>query len=77
MTCFMLQRGVRAIQVEDAITDYLLDIVHATRRSEDLHVGVSTRGALTLYRAAQSLALVSGRGLCDPGRYQDTGGFAC
>jgi MoxR-like ATPase len=61
-----LQRGVRAIQVDDAITDYLLDIVHATRRSEDLHVGVSTRGALTLYRAAQSLALVSGRGYVIP-----------
>jgi MoxR-like ATPase len=56
-----LQRGVRAVKVDDAITDYLLDIVHATRKSEDLHVGVSTRGALTLYRAAQSLALVSGR----------------
>ena len=56
-----LQRGVRMVQVDDAITDYLLDIVHATRRSDDLHVGVSTRGALTLYRAAQSLALVSGR----------------
>jgi MoxR-like ATPase len=56
-----LQRGVRMVQVDDAIGDYLLDIVHATRRSEDLHVGVSTRGALTLYRAAQSLALVSGR----------------
>jgi MoxR-like ATPase len=62
----VLQRGVRAIQVDDAITDYLLDIVHATRRSEDLHVGVSTRGALTLYRAAQSLALVSGRGYVIP-----------
>jgi MoxR-like ATPase len=61
-----LQRGVRTIQVDDAITDYLLDIVHATRRSEDLHVGVSTRGALTLYRAAQSLALVSGRGYVIP-----------
>jgi MoxR-like ATPase len=61
-----LQRGVRAIQVDDAITDYLLDIVHATRRSEDLQVGVSTRGALTLYRAAQSLALVSGRGYVVP-----------
>ena len=35
--------------------------MHATREGEDLHVGVSTRGALTLYRAAQSLALVSGR----------------
>jgi MoxR-like ATPase len=56
-----LQQGVRMVQVDDSITEYLLDIVHATRRSEDLHVGVSTRGALTLYRAAQSLALVSGR----------------
>jgi MoxR-like ATPase len=56
-----LQAGVRRVQVDDAITEYVLDIVHATRRSDDLHVGVSTRGALTLYRAAQSLALVSGR----------------
>lgn len=62
----MLQRAVRAVQVDDAISDYLLDIVHATRRSEDLHVGVSTRGALTLYRAAQSLALVSGRNYVVP-----------
>ena len=56
-----LQRAVREVRVEDAISDYLLDIVHATRDGEDLHVGVSTRGALTLYRAAQSLAFVSGR----------------
>jgi MoxR-like ATPase len=61
-----LQRGVRMVQVDDAIADYLLDVVHATRRSEDLHVGVSTRGALTLYRAAQSLALVSGRNYVIP-----------
>src|SRR6516165_4432474 len=56
-----LQRAVRLVRVDDTIADYLLDIVHATRKGEDLHVGVSTRGALTLYRAAQSLALVSGR----------------
>ena len=62
----MLQRSVRAVQVDDAIGEYLLDIVHATRRSEDLHVGVSTRGALTLYRAAQSLAMVSGRNYVIP-----------
>ena len=48
-----LQRGVRTIQVDDAITDYLLDIVHATRRSDDLHVGVSTRGADALPRGAE------------------------
>jgi MoxR-like ATPase len=62
----MLQRAVRMVQVDDAIGDYLLEIVHATRRSEDLHVGVSTRGALTLYRAAQSLAMVSGRNYVIP-----------
>ncbi len=56
-----LQRAVRHVRVDDSIADYLLDIVHATRKGEDLHVGVSTRGALTLYRAAQSLAFVSGR----------------
>src|SRR5262249_52485550 len=56
-----LQRAVRHVRVDDTIADYLLDIVHATRKGEDLHVGVSTRGSLTLYRAAQSLALVSGR----------------
>ena len=56
-----LQMAVRRVRVDDAIADYLLDIVHATRDGEELHVGVSTRGALTLYRAAQSLAFVSGR----------------
>jgi len=61
-----LQHAVRNVRVDDAIADYLLDIVHATRKGEDLHVGVSTRGALTLYRAAQSQALVSGRDFVVP-----------
>ena len=57
---------MQEVRVDDSIAEYLLDIAHATRRSEDLHVGVSTRGALTLYRAAQSLALVSGRSYVVP-----------
>lgn len=56
-----LQEAVRIVRVDDAIADYLMDIVHATRGSEELHVGVSTRGALTPYRVSQSLALVFGR----------------
>ncbi len=56
-----LQRAVRHVKVDDSISEYLLDIVHATRESDELHVGVSTRGALTLYRAAQGQALVAGR----------------
>lgn len=61
-----LQGVVRAVRVEDSVADYLLDIVHATRDHDELNVGVSTRGAITLYRAAQSLALVSGRDFVVP-----------
>ncbi|MCS7236989.1 MAG: MoxR family ATPase [Thermoguttaceae bacterium] len=56
-----LQAAVREVHVEPAIVDYILDIVNATRRSPDLHVGVSVRGSLALYRASQALAFVNGR----------------
>ena len=56
-----LQAAVRRVRCEPAIEDYLLDLVHATREHPDLHVGVSTRGALMLYRAAQGSALMDGR----------------
>lgn len=56
-----LQEGVRSTAVDDSIHEYLLDLVEATRRSDDLRVGVSTRGCLGLYRAAQALALIEGR----------------
>ena len=56
-----LQDAVRHVAVEDSINDYVLDIVQATRECDELHVGVSTRGALRLYRAAQAAALVAGR----------------
>jgi MoxR-like ATPase len=57
----LLQDAVRQVTVEDSIYDYLLNIVESTRKCEDLHVGVSTRGALSLYRAAQAMALAAGR----------------
>jgi MoxR-like ATPase len=56
-----IQEAVRNVAVDEAINAYLLDIAQATRRSEDLQVGVSTRGALALYRASQSWALTEGR----------------
>src|SRR5262249_860157 len=49
------------VRMHDLVEEYLLEIVRATREDEEIQVGVSTRGALTLYRAAQGLAFVSGR----------------
>ena len=56
-----LQNSVRAVEVEDSLNDYILEIVESTRTHEQLHLGVSTRGAITLYRAVQGLALIEGR----------------
>ena len=56
-----LQQAVRQVTVDESIHNYLLDLIEATRESDDLHVGASTRGALCLYRASQALALVEGR----------------
>jgi MoxR-like ATPase len=56
-----LQATARQIKVDDSVNEYLLDIVQATRKSDELHVGVSTRGALAFYRASQAAALVAGR----------------
>ncbi len=61
-----LQQAVRRVEVEEAINEYLLDIVDATRRSDDLQVGASTRGAISLYRAAQAWALLHGRSYVIP-----------
>jgi len=56
-----LQASVREVKVDESINEYLLDIVEETRTHEELQQGVSTRGALTLYRASQALALVEQR----------------
>ena len=61
-----LQASVRDIRVDDAIHEYLLDLIEATRNNEELRVGASTRAALCLYRASQALALVEGRDFVVP-----------
>jgi len=61
-----LQASVREVRVDETIHDYLLDLIDATRTSEELQVGASTRAALCLYRASQALAMVEGRDFVVP-----------
>jgi MoxR-like ATPase len=65
------QAKVREIRFDDALVDYLQDIVDKTRKSNDLQVGVSTRGALAFYRAAQSNAMLAGRNYVVPDDIKD------
>jgi MoxR-like ATPase len=61
-----VQQAVRCISVDDALIQYLLAIVEKTRNHPDLTLGVSPRGSMMLYRAAQAMALVEGRNYCIP-----------
>jgi MoxR-like ATPase len=61
-----LQRAVTTVSVDDALVQYLMRIVAATRESEMLDLGVSPRGTLALFRAAQALALSEDRTDCIP-----------
>ena len=61
-----LQQAVSTVAVDDALVQYLMRIVAATRDSEMLDLGVSPRGTLSLFRAAQALALGEDRTYCIP-----------
>ena len=61
-----LQEEVRRVQVDESLVEYTLQIVQKTRDSEHLSLGVSPRGSLMLYRAAQAMALLEGRTFAIP-----------
>jgi MoxR-like ATPase len=61
-----LQQRVADVSVDDALIEYLMRIVAATRDSEMLDLGVSPRATLSLFRAAQALALTEERSYCIP-----------
>jgi MoxR-like ATPase len=63
---FVLQQAAEDVRVADRLLDYLHALVSATRKSGELRLPVSTRGAQSLYRATQSYALVQGRDYAIP-----------
>ena len=58
---FHLQDRVDEVDADESIVDYLMAVVERTRTSARLRMGVSPRGAISLYRAARAFALVHGR----------------
>ena len=61
-----IQRATEDVKVEETLLAYLLNLIDATRLHEGLSLGSSTRGALSLRRAAQASALIDGRDYCIP-----------
>ncbi len=59
-----LQETVTRVRFDEALFDYLLNIVDASRKSDALELGISPRGSLALFRSAQALAMIEGRDYC-------------
>lgn len=60
------QEAVKKVKVEQSIVDYILEIVNETRIHPKLVSGVSPRGSVSLFRAAQAYALIEGRDFVVP-----------
>lgn len=56
-----MQQAVQQVRVGDAVRQYLIAIVHATRAAEDIELGASPRGSLALFRTSQACAALQGR----------------
>ena len=56
-----LRKAYPEVRVSDDIAAYIMNLVDATRSSEMLLTGISTRGTLALYRACQIIAALRGR----------------
>ena len=54
------------VHVDEAVMEYLLNLVEATRNDDNLAAGISPRGSIALYKAAQSYAAVRGRNYVTP-----------
>jgi MoxR-like ATPase len=61
-----LQRAVREVRMAEKLASYILALAAATRESPEFLLGVSTRGAQSLYRASQAMALCEGRDFALP-----------
>lgn len=66
-----LQAAVREVTVAREVGDYLLRLVEGTRRHAKVDLGLSPRGALACFRAAQARALLEGRDYVSPKDLQD------
>lgn len=60
------QAAIPSVMVSDAVKQYIIDIIEATRHDSGISLGVSPRGSIALMRAAQVNAVLDGRDFVIP-----------
>ncbi len=61
-----LQRLVQQVYVDPVLSNYIVQLVQATRQHEDVELGASPRATMGLYRCSQAVAAIQGRDFVGP-----------
>ncbi len=61
-----MQRDCRGVHVATDVEDYIIRLIHATRKHTAIELGASPRAMLALYNASQALAAIRGRAFVTP-----------
>jgi MoxR-like ATPase len=61
-----LQIQCQQVRVEDSIQRYIVNLIRATRHDDEVHLGVSPRGTVSLLKAAKALAFIDNRDYAIP-----------
>jgi MoxR-like ATPase len=61
-----MQQESKEVYIHPSILSYIADIVKATREHENIAIGVSPRGSITMVNAARAYAYIEGRGYVVP-----------
>ncbi|MFD3155714.1 AAA family ATPase [Haloimpatiens sp. FM7330] len=56
-----VQQNYNKVHISNEIKDYILNIVSATRKNNDIELGCSPRATLNLMRACQAYSVINGR----------------
>ena len=56
-----VRKNYTDVTVHESVANYMMDIIEGTRRESAFVTGVSTRGAIALYKASQVTAAFAGR----------------
>ena len=66
-----LQSAARSVYVDGAVREYIVGLMEATRKHEDVFLGASPRASLGMFRAVRALALIQDRDYVIPDDVKD------
>lgn len=72
-----MKQEAEQVFIHDEVYEYIVKLVHATRKSENISLGISPRGSVSITRAARAAAYLKGKDYVSPHEVQEVFADAC